>query len=91
MVLDFEVSVPGWPAVTVSDVKMRYHLLVFAYGFFQELFLCVHVETVEKVMEHTDELEQVNVSPWEEWWGGYVPAFDKQKQEARLEEISGYC
>jgi len=44
----------------------------------------------EKVIEHADELEQVKVPPWEEWWGGYVPAFGQQKEAATMEEISGY-
>jgi len=49
-----------------------------------------YAQAFEKVIEHAEELEQVRVPPWEEWWGGYVPAFGKEKQEAKLEEISGY-
>ncbi len=49
-----------------------------------------YAQAFEKVMGNAGELEQVKVPPWEEWWGGYVPAFGKQKQEAKLEEISGY-
>ena len=49
-----------------------------------------YAQAFEKVVKHADELERVKVPPWEEWWGGYVPAFGKEKQEAKLEEISGY-
>jgi perosamine synthetase len=49
-----------------------------------------YAQAFEKVIEHVDELDRVKVPPWEEWWGGYVPAFGKEKQEAKMEEISGY-
>jgi len=49
-----------------------------------------YAQAFEKVIENADVLEQVKVPPWEEWWGGYVPAFGKEKREAKLEEISGY-
>jgi dTDP-4-amino-4,6-dideoxygalactose transaminase len=49
-----------------------------------------YAQAFEKVIEHADELERVRVPPWEEWWGGYVPAFGKQKEAAKMEEISGY-
>ncbi len=48
-----------------------------------------YAQAFEKVIEHADELGRVKVPPWEEWWGGYVPAFGK-KEEAKMEEISGY-
>lgn len=48
-----------------------------------------YAQAFEKVIEHADELGKVKVPPWEEWWGGYVPAFGK-KEEAKMEEISGY-
>ena len=49
-----------------------------------------YAQAFEKVIEHVDELERVKVPPWEEWWGGYVPAFGKEKQESKMDEISGY-
>jgi dTDP-4-amino-4,6-dideoxygalactose transaminase len=49
-----------------------------------------YAEAFEKVIDHVDELDQVKVPPWEEWWGGYVPALGKQKQTATMEEISDY-
>jgi perosamine synthetase len=49
-----------------------------------------YAQAFEKVIEHANELDRVNVPPWEEWWGGYVPAFGKEKQKAKMEEISGY-
>lgn len=49
-----------------------------------------YAQAFEKVIKHIDELNQVKVPPWEEWWGGYVPAFGKEKQESKMEEISGY-
>jgi dTDP-4-amino-4,6-dideoxygalactose transaminase len=49
-----------------------------------------YAQAFEKVIEHADELEQVKVPPWEEWWGGYVPAIGKQNEAAKMEEISGY-
>jgi dTDP-4-amino-4,6-dideoxygalactose transaminase len=49
-----------------------------------------YAQAFEKVIKHADELDQVNVPPWEEWWGGYIPAFGKEKQEAQMEQISGY-
>jgi perosamine synthetase len=44
-----------------------------------------YAQAFEKVIEHADELDQVKVPAWEEWWGGYVPVFGKEKQEAKLE------
>jgi len=49
-----------------------------------------YAQAFEKVMEHAGELEKVKVPPWEEWWGGYVPALGKEKETEKMEEISGY-
>jgi dTDP-4-amino-4,6-dideoxygalactose transaminase len=49
-----------------------------------------YAQAFEKVIDHADELQQVKVPPWEEWWGGYVPALGKQKESEKMEEISGY-
>jgi hypothetical protein len=49
-----------------------------------------YAQAFEKVIKHIDELDQVKVPPWKEWWGGYVPAFGKEKQESKMQAISGY-
>jgi dTDP-4-amino-4,6-dideoxygalactose transaminase len=49
-----------------------------------------YAQAFEKVIEHVDELEQVKVPRWEEWWGGYVPALGKETEAAKLEEVSDY-
>jgi dTDP-4-amino-4,6-dideoxygalactose transaminase len=49
-----------------------------------------YAQAFEKVIENANVLQDVKVPPWEEWWGGFVPSFGKQKEAVTMEEISGY-
>lgn len=49
-----------------------------------------YAQAFEKIVRHADELANIQFPPWEEWWGGYVPAFSRQKEAVKMEEISGY-
>jgi len=49
-----------------------------------------YAQAFEKVIENANVLQDIKVPPWEEWWGGFVPSFGKQKEVATMEEISGY-
>lgn len=49
-----------------------------------------YAQAFEKVIEHAEDLERIEVPPWEEWWGGYVPAFGRKKEAVDMERISGY-
>jgi perosamine synthetase len=49
-----------------------------------------YAQAFEKVIKHASELDRVKVPPWKEWWGGFVPAFGKEKEAVSMEELSGY-
>ena len=49
-----------------------------------------YARAFEKVIENASELDRIKMPSWEEWWGGFVPSFGKQKETVSMQELSGY-